>query len=125
MAHVHVTEVVPVPSVNRENNEDKKVRGERKRFSERHLAQSFILRSAISKVNKTAGLRASKCPSPMNAAKLKALLEKVATGRVATPEAERILLDALRAQPFEDLGFARVDHHRALRQGFPEVVLGL
>jgi len=61
----------------------------------------------------------------MNAAKLKALLEKVATGRVATPEAERILLDALRAQPFEDLGFARVDHHRALRQGFPEVVLGL
>ena len=27
--------------------------------------------------------------------------------------------------PFEDLGFARVDHHRALRQGFPEVVLGL
>ena len=31
----------------------------------------------------------------------------------------------LRARPFEDLGFARVDHHRALRQGFPEVVLGL
>ena len=35
------------------------------------------------------------------------------------------LLDALRAQPFEDLGFARVDHHRSIRQGFPEVVLGL
>src|SRR5204863_1867603 len=69
--------------------------------------------------------RASNCPSPMNAAKLKALLEEVATGRVATPDAERILLEALRAQPFEDLGFARVDHHRALRQGFPEVVLGL
>jgi NCAIR mutase (PurE)-related protein len=27
--------------------------------------------------------------------------------------------------PFEDLGFARVDHHRALRQGFPEVILGI
>jgi NCAIR mutase (PurE)-related protein len=61
----------------------------------------------------------------MNAAKLKALLEEVAAGRLSTPEAERVLLDALRAQPFEDLGFARVDHHRALRQGFPEVVLGL
>src|SRR5262245_52230171 len=31
----------------------------------------------------------------------------------------------MRARPFEDLGFARVDHHRAFRQGFPEVVLGL
>ena len=35
------------------------------------------------------------------------------------------LLEVLRARPFEDLGFARVDHHRAIRQGFPEVVLGL
>ena len=35
------------------------------------------------------------------------------------------ILDAMRAAPFEDLGFARVDTHRHLRQGFPEVVLGL
>ncbi|HUR34311.1 MAG TPA: nickel pincer cofactor biosynthesis protein LarB [Vicinamibacterales bacterium] len=35
------------------------------------------------------------------------------------------MVDALRERPFEDLGFARIDHHRALRQGFPEVVLGL
>jgi NCAIR mutase (PurE)-related protein len=61
----------------------------------------------------------------MNAAKLKALLEEVAAGRLATAEAERLFLDALRARPFEDLGFARVDHHRSVRQGFPEVVLGL
>jgi len=61
----------------------------------------------------------------MNAAKLKALLEEIAAGRLATSDAERIFLDALRARPFEDLGFARIDHHRALRQGFPEVVLGL
>ncbi len=32
---------------------------------------------------------------------------------------------AMRAAPFEDLGFARVDMHRELRQGFPEVILGL
>jgi NCAIR mutase (PurE)-related protein len=31
----------------------------------------------------------------------------------------------MRAAPFEDLGFARVDTHRAVRQGFPEVILGL
>ena len=33
-------------------------------------------------------------------------------------------LAQLRTLPFEDLGFARIDHHRALRRGFPEVVLG-
>ncbi len=31
----------------------------------------------------------------------------------------------MRAQPVEDLGFARIDHQRAQRQGFPEVILGL
>src|SRR4051812_45622682 len=61
----------------------------------------------------------------MNASQLKTLLDDVASGRVPTDNAERTLLEALRARPFEDLGFARVDHHRALRQGFPEVVLGL
>ena len=33
-------------------------------------------------------------------------------------------LARLRHLPFEDLGFAKVDHHRALRQGFPEVIMG-
>lgn len=32
--------------------------------------------------------------------------------------------ERLRNLPFEDIGFARVDHHRALRKGFPEVILG-
>jgi len=53
------------------------------------------------------------------------LLEQVARGEVDTAAAHSQLLDELRAQPYEDLGFARVDHHRSLRQGFPEVVLGL
>jgi len=61
----------------------------------------------------------------MNASQLKSLLDHVASGQVDTGEAERQLLDALRERPFENLGFARIDHHRALRQGFPEVVLGL
>jgi hypothetical protein len=50
---------------------------------------------------------------------LKKLLESVAAGRV-TPEHA---LERLRHLPFEDLGFAKLDHHRALRQGHSEVVL--
>src|ERR1051325_202407 len=55
---------------------------------------------------------------------LQDLLERVARGEIETAEALTHLVDAFRAQPFEDLGFARVDHHRAIRQGFPEVVRG-
>ncbi len=61
----------------------------------------------------------------MNHAALRALLAQVVSGALDVHDAERTLLDALNARPFEDLGFARIDHHRAVRQGFPEVVLGL
>lgn len=61
----------------------------------------------------------------MTPAGLRALLDEVRDGRLDPAEAHGHLLAALRAQPFEDLGFAKVDHHRTLRQGFPEVVLGL
>ena len=33
-------------------------------------------------------------------------------------------IDQLRHLPFEDLGFAKVDHHRAMRHGMPEVIFG-
>src|SRR5262249_56651429 len=56
---------------------------------------------------------------------LQDLLEQVARGELGPEAARERLLDAFRARPFEDLGFARVDHHRSVRQGFPEVVLGL
>src|SRR3982751_2406457 len=56
---------------------------------------------------------------------LQDLLEQVARGDVAPAAARDQLIEAFRARPFEDLGFARVDHHRSIRQGFPEVVLGL
>lgn len=61
----------------------------------------------------------------MNAFALRALLDQVADGRLETEAAHERLLQALRIEPVADLGFARVDHHRAVRQGFPEVVLGL
>jgi NCAIR mutase (PurE)-related protein len=56
---------------------------------------------------------------------LQDLLEQVASGALDTGTARERLVEALRAQPYEDLGFARVDHHRSIRQGFPEVILGL
>jgi len=46
------------------------------------------------------------------------LLEDVARGATSPAAA----LERLRGLPFADLGFARVDHHRPLRQGFPEAV---
>jgi NCAIR mutase (PurE)-related protein len=46
------------------------------------------------------------------------LLKKVKKGNVTIDEA----IEKLRHLPFEDLGFARIDHHRQIRQGFPEVI---
>ena len=60
----------------------------------------------------------------MNLPPLREVLDQVALGTLPAGEAEQRLLEYLRELPYEDLGFARVDHHRALRQGFPEVILG-
>jgi hypothetical protein len=52
---------------------------------------------------------------------LRSLLEEVRTGATDVDAA----LERVRHLPFEDLGFAKVDHHRALRHGMPEVIFGL
>ena len=54
----------------------------------------------------------------MNQDQMRALLESVRSGALDVDAA----LERVRHLPFEDLGFAKVDHHRALRQGMPEVV---
>jgi len=54
----------------------------------------------------------------MNRAQVKRLLQQVKEGRLAVSEA----LERLRHMPVEDLGFSKIDSHRALRKGFPEVV---
>ena len=51
---------------------------------------------------------------------LKHLLLQVANGKISVEDA----VDQLKIEPFEDLGFAKVDHHRALRQGTAEVIYG-
>lgn len=60
----------------------------------------------------------------MNADELRALLDDVQQGTVSPATAHEQLTSRLRRAPFEDLGFARVDHHRMTRQGFPEVIYG-
>jgi pyridinium-3,5-biscarboxylic acid mononucleotide synthase len=60
----------------------------------------------------------------MNRTHLRALLQDVQAQRITPDDAHDRLLQFLRQAPFEDLGFARVDHHRSVRQGFPEVVFG-
>src|SRR3954466_12929058 len=59
--------------------------------------------------------------APMDPDKLRALLEQLRRGDVSVDDTVRELANL----PYKDLGFARVDHHRHLRTGFPEVVLGL
>ena len=61
----------------------------------------------------------------MNASDLRQLLDRVRDGAVDPAAASAQILEALRAAPYEDLGFARLDHHREIRQGFPEVILGV
>lgn len=56
----------------------------------------------------------------MDERELKQLLRQVQEGTVAVEDAAT----ALRTAPFEDLGYARVDHHRAIRQGAAEVIFG-
>ena len=56
----------------------------------------------------------------MNVRKLEDLLRKVKSGKTTLDEA----MVELKSLPFEDLGFTRIDHHRSLRKGFPEVIWG-
>jgi hypothetical protein len=56
----------------------------------------------------------------MNSQELLKLLQSVQAGRLAPAKA----IERLKHLPFEDLGFAKIDHHRTLRQGFAEVIFG-
>lgn len=57
---------------------------------------------------------------PLTPESIRKLFERVRAGKISPDEA----VQRLRHLPFEDLGFAKVDHHRALRVGMPEVIFG-
>jgi pyridinium-3,5-biscarboxylic acid mononucleotide synthase len=54
----------------------------------------------------------------MSPEEITAMLQQVKSGKLRVEAA----VDRLRNLPFEDIGYARIDHHRSLRQGFPEVI---
>ena len=54
----------------------------------------------------------------MHPHKIEQLLEKVRSKKITVRKA----VESLKSLPFEDIGFAKVDHHRGLRRGFPEVI---
>lgn len=81
-----------------------------KRF---HLSNRCVIH--VRSVDGCASQAYSSAVTPEN---IRRLLEQVQSGELEIDGA----LSALRSLPFEDLGFARLDHHRALRTGFPEVV---
>lgn len=56
----------------------------------------------------------------MNIRKLESLLKSIKSGKTSIEEA----VAQLKSLPFEDLGFTRIDHHRSIRKGFPEVIWG-
>ncbi|MGE5699746.1 MAG: nickel pincer cofactor biosynthesis protein LarB [Deltaproteobacteria bacterium] len=56
----------------------------------------------------------------MTAERLRKLLKEVAGGKTTVDEALR----KVRSLPFESIGMANIDHHRSIRQGIPEVILG-
>ncbi|MBL8150006.1 MAG: nickel pincer cofactor biosynthesis protein LarB [Blastocatellia bacterium] len=56
----------------------------------------------------------------MNADKLRHLLEEFKADALSLDE----LMQRLKYFPYEDIEFARIDHHRSVRQGFPEVIFG-
>jgi NCAIR mutase (PurE)-related protein len=56
----------------------------------------------------------------LTAEEITRMLRRVRRGQLSVPEA----VDRLRDLPYEDLGYAKIDHHRSLRQGFPEVIFG-
>ena len=68
-----------------------------------------------------AGLEIPTAALPMNSQSLLRLFNQVRKGQLTPDDA----VDRLRHLPFEDLGFAKVDHHRSLRQGMPEVIFSL
>ncbi|MEW5979137.1 MAG: nickel pincer cofactor biosynthesis protein LarB [Acidobacteriota bacterium] len=56
----------------------------------------------------------------MTETEIRQLLAAVKTGKKSIDQA----IERLKHLPFENMGFARIDHHRAMRQGFPEVIFG-
>ena len=80
--------------------------------------------SAVRKSNHPVRTNGSPPLGRMNQQQVRDLLERVEAGTVTVDQAQDQLGSILRRAPVEDLGFARIDHHRPIRTGVPEVIYG-
>ena len=127
--HVQVDQVVPVPPVDRQNDQDEEIGGECERLRQascghkRARTRSMII---LPRALKSTKARRRNRLLRLQHDSSRSARCSTRSSRSAMPTLRpRASCDALRVAPFEDLGFARVDTHRELRQGFPEVILGL
>ena len=93
--------------------------GTRSAFLRTHNSRNLVITESNGKALSQHDLDTSRPISP-----LRALLEAVRSGELTPAEAEHRALAEVAAAGVEDLGFARVDHARSARQGFPEVIFG-
>ena len=93
--------------------------GKRRRLWVRRPPKAALRRGG-DKIRRTRSERADG-GNTIDEPKLKELLESIQQGNVSVDDA----LARLRDLPYESMGFAELDHHRALRTGYPEVILGL
>lgn len=56
----------------------------------------------------------------MDEAKLRKIIQNIRQGKISDEDA----LDLFKNLPYQDLGYAKIDHHRTIRKGFPEVIFG-
>ncbi len=113
MPHVKIHEVVAVPAVDGQNAQDEEITDEDESVRRSHSVSN-------------ADAKTSADYTPIaSLTDLQQLLDQVRAGQVPPAAAAEQVLQLVNAASFQNLGFARVDHHRAQRQGFPEVVFGL
>ena len=122
MPHVKIHEVVAVPAVHRQNAQDEEVTDEDDCVRGSHSVSKTGDKTSADYTS--VSVEATSSGPLMTLADLQQLLDHVRSGQVPPEAAVERVLQLVQARSFQDLGFARVDHQRELRQGFPEVVFG-
>jgi NCAIR mutase (PurE)-related protein len=112
-----------VPPVNRQNAQNKEVTDEDDCVRRSHSVSNAGGKTPADYTSVSSNATSTRALTTLT--ELQQLLDQVASGGLAATAAADEILQMINAQTFQDLGFARVDHQRALRQGFPEVVFGI
>ena len=114
-----------MPAVDGQDAQDEEIQDENECLRQRRHKEMNPSRGPINHITVQVGPKSTLSKALwMNRQQIRALLDDVRGGSLTPEAAQEQLLQFLSQTPFEDLGFARVDHQRNSRQGFPEVVFG-